>query len=244
MALSATFTYDATGALLSKTDAEGNTARYAYDGRGRRVSVADPDAGRHTLVYDATGNLLEHHRPDGAVERFVYDLASRALAQDWDGDGKPEVVNSWDGSLSSAGLLSGVRDPSGATTLEYDDRQRQVAAHVMVAGATYDLRSAFDAQDREYWHGYPDGSSVRITRAMRGPGRNAGLWRLGRALLRRADVRQRARDESPPLLRMRSAHTSRRLGFAVGAARRRACARPNAGLPLVAPVARATPPHD
>src|SRR5208283_3790084 len=83
--LGATFTYDAAGDLVSKTDPEGNVSRYGYDGRGRRVLVADPDAGRHGYTYDANGNVLAHQRPDGTTSRFTYDLADRKLTEDWDG---------------------------------------------------------------------------------------------------------------------------------------------------------------
>jgi len=172
--LNATFTYDAADDLLTKTDPEGNVAKYGYDGRGRRVLVLDPDAGRHGYVYDANGNLLEHHRPDGVVSRFSYDHANRKLTEDWDGDGTAEVVNVWDKSDRSpdsslyAGLLAKVTDPSGATDCEYDERQRQAAVHVTVGGQTYDSASAFDSQDREYWHQYPDRSSVRVYRDERG----------------------------------------------------------------------------
>jgi RHS repeat-associated protein len=38
----------------------------------------------------------------------------------------------------------------------------------LIAGATYDVTSAYDDQDREYWHQYPDKSSLRIWRNPRG----------------------------------------------------------------------------
>ncbi|HEX8790106.1 MAG TPA: RHS repeat-associated core domain-containing protein, partial [Polyangiaceae bacterium] len=172
--LSASFAYDAADDLLSKTDPEGNVARYGYDGRGRRVLVVDPDAGRHAYVFDAAGNVLEHQRPDGVVNRFTYDVAGRKLTEDWDGDGTPEVTNQWDasdrvpGSSLFEGLLAKVSDPSGVTEYEYDERHRQTATHVTVGDHTYDSASAFDDLDREYWHQYPDQSSIRVYRDERG----------------------------------------------------------------------------
>ncbi len=172
--LGATFTYDPAGDLLSKTDPEGNVSRYGYDGRGRRVLVADPDAGRHGYSYDENGNVVSHERPDGTTSRFTYDLADRKLTEDWDGDGAADVTNVWDvsdrtpGSPLFAGLLTRVSDPSGVTEYEYDLRQRQSAAHFTVGGKTYDTASAFDCQDREYWHQYHDRSSIRLYRDERG----------------------------------------------------------------------------
>lgn len=172
--LSAVFAYDAAGSLVRKTDPEGHTARYGYDGRGRRVWADDPDGGRHVFVYDATGSLVERRDPTGAVQRFTFDLAGRDLTADWDGDGVPEVVHTWDtselhpGDPLYRGKLASVRDPSGVTQNEYDARTRLVRSLHTVDGVTYAVGSAYDAQDREYWHQFPDGSSLRIHRDARG----------------------------------------------------------------------------
>ena len=67
--MASSFTYDASGDLLSKIDPEGNRASYGYDGRGRRVFVSDPDAGRQTCspcdlkCFKVVDNLLA----DGGV---------------------------------------------------------------------------------------------------------------------------------------------------------------------------------
>ncbi|HEV3191625.1 MAG TPA: RHS repeat-associated core domain-containing protein, partial [Polyangiaceae bacterium] len=164
----ATYVYDATGALVSKTDAEGNVSRYLYDGRGRRTLVKDPDAGMHMFVYDATGNLVEHHYPDGSVGRFAFDLGGRPISEDWDGDGTPEVLHTWDRSDRHPsdplylGKLVTMKDPSGLLENEYDSRQRVIAQHVTLDGHTYVVASAYDDQNREVLHTYPDQSSLRI----------------------------------------------------------------------------------
>ena len=166
--LGETYAYDAAGALVSKTDAESNVARYTYDGRGRRLTVDDPDSGHHSFVYDATGNEVEHHKPDGTVTRSTFDLGGRPLTEDWDGDGTPEVVHTWDRSDRHpseplyAGKLVRMTDPSGSIENEYDARQRVVATHQTIDGHTYDGASLFDDRDREAVHTYPDGSSLRI----------------------------------------------------------------------------------
>jgi RHS repeat-associated protein len=172
--LSATFTYDAAGSMLTKTDPEGNLSQYLYDGRGRRTTVIDPDMGKHTYDYDATSNITASHRPDGSVNSFTFDLAGRDLTNDWNGDGTPEVTYTWDQdprdpkSTFGLGALAKVTDPSGSTVNEYDDRQRLTNVHRVIAGTEYDIANAYDAQDREYWHQYPDGSSLRTYRNARG----------------------------------------------------------------------------
>ncbi|MFZ5895573.1 MAG: toxin TcdB middle/N-terminal domain-containing protein [Myxococcota bacterium] len=171
--VSAAFTYDAAGRLTTRTDAEQNVAAYAYDGRGRRTAIVDPDIGTRTFVYDATGNLIEKHFPD-LVAKYTFDLAGRSLSEDWDGDGTGEVTRVWDSSPEhpgrqlDRGKLVFVREPSGSTSHEYDQRGRVVATTVTIDGNAYTSGSRYDNQDREAEHIYPDGSSIRIDRNARG----------------------------------------------------------------------------
>ncbi|MBI2392838.1 MAG: VCBS repeat-containing protein [Deltaproteobacteria bacterium] len=168
-ALTSSYGYDAAGTLLWRSDPEKNLARYGYDGLGRRVLVEDPDAGKYTFVYDATGNLTEQHAPDGLVRRYAYDLAGRSIAEDWDGDTKPEVLRTYDqGGDLFLGLLSSAVDPSGGVTFTYDARQRITDTVLTILGTSYRVGAAYDAQDRKYLHKYPDGSSIRINHGPRG----------------------------------------------------------------------------
>ncbi|HWZ89072.1 MAG TPA: hypothetical protein VNW92_09490, partial [Polyangiaceae bacterium] len=172
--VSSVFTYDSAGRLLSRTDPEGNVARYQYDGAGQRTLIDDPDLGKRTLVYDDTGNLIERHNPDHSVLKYAFDLAGRSLNEDWDGDGKPEVVRHWDVLPSDPdnqlyrGKLASTDDPTGSTTHEYDARGRITNTTVTIDGKSYASGSRFDNLDRENLHIYPDGSSIKIHRNPRG----------------------------------------------------------------------------
>jgi RHS repeat-associated protein len=172
--VSSTFTYDAAGRLRSRTDPEGNVARYQYDGAGQRTLIDDPDLGKRSFVYDETGNLIERHNPDRSVLKYTFDLAGRSLTEDWDGDGKPEVVRHWDALRSAPdnllfrGKLAFTDEPTGSTEHEYDARGRITNSTVTIDGKPYASGSRFDNLDRESLHIYPDGSSIKIQRNPRG----------------------------------------------------------------------------
>jgi len=172
--LTEVYEYDAADNLVSKTDPEGHVSRFAYDGRGLRIAIDDPDAGKHTLVYDDAGSLIEHHRPDGSVGRDGYDLLGRKLSEDWDGDGEPEVEHVYDAhpdhpnDPSTRGRLVITRDASGSTTRSYDQRGNAVRLLQVVEGQSFETDTRYDAQDRPYLQGYPDGSSIRLYRDARG----------------------------------------------------------------------------
>ena len=172
--LSSRFTYDPAGRLLSRTDPEGNIARYEYDGAGQRTLIDDPDLGKRRLIYDDTGNLIERLNPAGTTLKYSFDLAGRSLTEDWNGDGTPEVVRHWDALPSDPdnvlyrGKLAATDEPTGSTTHEYDARGRITTTTVTIDGQSYASRSRFDNLDREYLHIYPDGSSIRIRRNPRG----------------------------------------------------------------------------
>ncbi|GEM_PF-803436 len=172
--LAAKARFDAAGKLLSRTDPEGNTASYEYDGRGRRVAVRDPDLGTHTNVWDPTGNLIERKRPDGTTIKYRFDLAGRLASEDWGGDGTLDVEQAWDMAPSAPedlrfrGKLVSAKDATTTAALTYDERSRITETRLVIQGTTYVTKSQFDNLDREALHTYPDGSSIRVGRNLRG----------------------------------------------------------------------------
>ncbi|HMR05112.1 MAG TPA: RHS repeat-associated core domain-containing protein [Polyangiaceae bacterium] len=189
------YTWSAAGELTKRIDAEGHATSYLYDGRGRRVEAKEPNAGTHRYIYDASDNLVEHRYPDQKASHFEHDLAGRTVREDWDGDGQPEVSRLFDeGGANTLGRLVRVEDPSGSTTLTYDDRGRVTRRSVQIGPMRYDTIRQYDAQDRESLHVYPDGSSVRLRYDGRGL-----LARLGRdavTLHHDADATETVREYS------------------------------------------------
>ncbi len=166
--LVSSYGYDAAGALLFRVDPEGHTARYQYDGKGRRVLVDDPDAGKHHFAFDTSDNLVAHTHPGGVVSKYAFDLAERPTADDWNGDGAPEILRAYDEG-SGPGMLTSAKSPAGLMAFEYDARLRNTKALLTLGGQpTVTTGNGFDAQDRKYLHRYPDGSSLRIQYDPRG----------------------------------------------------------------------------
>jgi RHS repeat-associated protein len=68
----ATFTYDADGNMVSRTDG-GQTTTYAYDINNRLTEVVEPDGTTHTYEYDVFGNRVATVS-DGVRTEFLVDL--------------------------------------------------------------------------------------------------------------------------------------------------------------------------
>jgi RHS repeat-associated protein len=171
----AAFSYDAAGRLLTRIDPEGHLYEYEYDGRGLRTAVHDPDAGDLGFTYDKTGNLIERRHADALLTRYKYDLAGRAVSEDWNADGEPEVKKTWDRAPEGhehpewfLGKVGAIETANTTVRFSYDARGRVVNTRVTANGESYDSGSRFDDLDRENEHIYPDGTSLRIWRNARG----------------------------------------------------------------------------
>lgn len=164
-----TYTYDAAGQLLTRVDPDGYRQSYRYDGRGRRIEVDDPDQGRHVFDYDAASNLVRHIGPEGGVQVSTYDLAGRLVSESWGGDEEAKVLYEYDqGPRHQRGRLVRVTEPSGFVEYDYDERGNPVETRYQIEGQDYVVGRAFDAQDREVEHVYPDGSRLELSMNARG----------------------------------------------------------------------------
>lgn len=95
--LSSAYGYDASGALVSRTDPEGNVAQYGYDGRGRRVSVLVAVTAPERLV---TADFA-------AANPYAYAKQSPLLAADRDGHFWHVAIGAALGALIGGGMEAG-----------------------------------------------------------------------------------------------------------------------------------------
>jgi len=114
----ATMDYDASGNLVSRTDAAGRSWTYTYDEANRPLSATDPAGVATTMAYDAIGNLVSVSTPlvGGAQVRtttYAYDDPAHAGDLTSITDPRGQV---WDFTYDAAGNLASLTDPAGDTT--------------------------------------------------------------------------------------------------------------------------------
>lgn len=145
------FTYDADGNLLTRTDALGKTTSFTYESQFNRVASLTNSLGQVTsFAYDSRGNLTvvtdgNHHTTALTYDVFgqlirITDPLSNELTITYDGFGNPVAIT----------------DPLGhATTLRYDAVSRWLDVTDALgrkSGTTYDrldrILTAIDANNK------------------------------------------------------------------------------------------------
>jgi YD repeat-containing protein len=145
--VSNSYTYDANGRMLTKTEAVGTlverTTTYSYDVAGHVASVTDGlsnvtnytyDASGHVLtVTDALGNTTTNSWNANGTLASITDVAGNTTAYTYDGFGQVVSITNPDlstrlMSYDGAGRIISVTDESGSTTTyTYDVRDRVIS---------------------------------------------------------------------------------------------------------------------
>jgi RHS repeat-associated protein len=125
-----TYTYDAGGNRVSRTDGDAGLTTWAYDARNRPISTVLPDGttynatlladGRRTSVvdargttsytYDAAGRIASMTEPDGSGMSYGWNGAGQLTSRTVDVGSSTEIVTF---TYDSEGLLDTVTDPTG-----------------------------------------------------------------------------------------------------------------------------------
>lgn len=77
----ATMTYYPDGRLETKTDAAGQTTRYAYNLPTNTTTVTHPDGGTTVTRYSASGDVLSETNPLGQTTSYAYDANRNKLSE-------------------------------------------------------------------------------------------------------------------------------------------------------------------
>jgi RHS repeat-associated protein len=137
---SETFTYDASGNVLTAVDRAGKKTSYTYNSAGQILTVTNPAGGVTTLTYNADATLATMKDPSGNVTTYSYDNLKRLTKiQFADGATRSFARDALDHILS-------VTDERGkTTTLAYDaNNNLQSVTDALGKPAT----NSYDTEDR------------------------------------------------------------------------------------------------
>jgi RHS repeat-associated protein len=147
------YTYRPFDALYQTTDPDGHVTTMESDAYGRLVLSSDADRGSRTSSYNAFGQPETTTDAKGQTTTYFYDSVGRKVAA-----ARPEGIShwTWDPSAYGVGKLAVVRSPSGAVeTYGYDSSGRPSETSLAFEGNTYSTILSYDALGRPDTMTYP-----------------------------------------------------------------------------------------
>ncbi|MCA9968874.1 MAG: RHS repeat-associated core domain-containing protein, partial [Anaerolineales bacterium] len=154
----ASYTYDAAGSLATRTE-NGQTTGFTWDGRNLLTRIDYPDGTYSAYEYDGLGRRVSKRLPDGTVRHYVYrdlllmqelDAAGQVVAA-YTYDGLDRPISMWRNGqtytyiLDHLGTVLALVDASGALAATY---QYDPWGHVIASTGT--LENPFRFTGREY----------------------------------------------------------------------------------------------
>jgi RHS repeat-associated protein len=142
-----TFSYDAGGRLLSRTDGNGHTTTYDYNAQGDRTSEKDADGNEAKWVYNAAHEVISTTTPEGEtttierdadgnperISRPAPEEATQTSTFSYDEHGQLESITdslerTWTFAYDANGDRISEADPEGdRQSVEYDGDSRPIA---------------------------------------------------------------------------------------------------------------------
>jgi RHS repeat-associated protein len=144
-------TYDATGHVLTTTDALGQQTTYTYNGLGELATTTTPLGHVTTKTYDANGNLLSTTDPLGGQTAYTY------------------------GDSSHPGDVTSVTDPDGRVTrMTYDTNGDLATKSVAPSGSEADTTAfVYDAVGEVVCEALPNATAAGVSCPAAGASRSA-----------------------------------------------------------------------
>ena len=132
------FSYDASGNVLARSDRAGKVFSFSYNNRGQVLTATNPLGGVITFAYDTSGRLATRIDTDVGLTTFQYDSLNRLT----------NVIHPDGSTLQSAfdandRLVSLKDEQNNATSFAYDQNNRLIAttdANMQVTHFAYDNR--------------------------------------------------------------------------------------------------------
>jgi len=153
------FTYDATGHMLTMMLEDGRVINYSYDPNGNLTSITPPGSGSHGYAY-GTVNLPSSYNPpvvSGTGSTTYAYSADRDLSKMTRPDG--QVVNY---NYDSAGRLSSMVTPASTLNFAYDSATGNVASATVAGGEAIAYSYNGPLPTSSTWTGNVTGSVSRV----------------------------------------------------------------------------------
>jgi len=127
--ISLTYEYDNFNRLILKKYPNGRKVEYEYDNIGHRTKVTD-DYKTTSFKYDIFGNISKITFPNSESVQYLYDPLGKLLKLTYPDNS--EIYYSYDHS----GRLSEIKDVSGTTKYEYDERLNVLKKKILPNGTS------------------------------------------------------------------------------------------------------------
>ena len=133
--VTATYTYDAKGQMLTSTTGK-YTTEYSYDAHGNVADIKYPGGGIETFKYNAANNVIESTDRNGVMAKYTYNSF-----------GNPLTITAGGKTISyeytATGSLLSETSENGTTSYKYDSKGRKISE--TSAGTT--INYAYDLAD-------------------------------------------------------------------------------------------------
>ena len=156
------FGHDAHDNLSVVTDALENATTYSYDDFGRVVSESSQDTGTTTYTYDLAGNLLSRTDACGVTVTYVYDALNRLTNVHFP-DSTQDITFTYDSGTNGTGRLTGMTDPAGTTTYEYNALGQLIRETRVMDSLQFVTEYNWDANGNLLSMTYPSNMEATIT---------------------------------------------------------------------------------
>jgi YD repeat-containing protein len=171
------YEYTVNGDLKKIIDAHNNVKKIDYDGIWRKTLIDDPDKGQIRYQYDreenyeSIGNLIMTTDNKGQHIYYTYDEVNRILTERQGKEREADITYHYDqssidypGFTNTKGMLSYVKDQSGAVFFSYDSHGNieKRLKRIIHSGQCNDFLfiHKYDAMDRVFETIFPDSDSV------------------------------------------------------------------------------------
>ena len=149
--------YAPNGTLSSVSTSRGAQTIYTTNGFGSVTQRSSPDTGLTTYTVDPFGRATQEVRSNGTTVTYGYDGLDRLTSRTSSGNTERYTYAS---SGASATQLTGISNPTGSSTFDYDGYGHLNSQTDVIFGQTFATSYLYNAAGQLTGMMYPDGLSV------------------------------------------------------------------------------------